>query len=133
MWHDICYLLLATGYFLNKCLLHSISQIWFETVRCNSPYSVTFRFSSKILWLTLSKAFWKSRNTPQVNYRYYKALLISSVMIISAWLVEWTFLKPNCFVAIKTFIFVEEFLSLIRGATRNFYGQERFLGIRTVQ
>ena len=48
--------------------------------------------SIKILWLIVSKAFWKSRKTPQENV----FLSSASVILISAWLVECAFLNPNC-------------------------------------
>ena len=45
---------------------------------------------------TVSKAFLKSRNTPQAHSWSSIAFLIVSVKSINAWFVESLFLNPNC-------------------------------------
>ena len=50
--------------------------------------------SSKMLWSTVSKAFFKSINTVQTDFLFSNDFSISSII---AWTVEKFFWKPNCF------------------------------------
>ena len=49
----------------------------------------------RIAWFTVSKAFFKSKNTPIINFSDVRTDLIFSTSEIIAWLVENCFLKPN--------------------------------------
>ena len=50
-----------------------------------------------MLWLIVSKAFCRSKNTPHANCLELQACLIFSVSSVSVCIVECLFLKPNCF------------------------------------
>lgn len=47
------------------------------------------------MWFTVSKAFWKSKFTPQGKRSFSQASLFFSIISIWGWFVEYSFWEPN--------------------------------------